>query len=682
MDLFIMRRFGEESEKEPVNQEDHLSSLLEKIEERKKKREKLNELQKQREEAPSEEKRQVIKHVHVNEKEKKRKDKRKHKTENNEALLNDTSEKSESGIESPTKKKKKKRKNVELGNDGPLDELEIKKTEDACTKVQSKVPQSFTIIGTDKFSKKSKVKRVLPYWLAHPNVVSGSMTDISKTIYDIPSLDKDLVKRLEENNIKYFFPVQSKVIPWLLEAHRKPLQYRPNDVCISAPTGSGKTLAFVLPVIQALKSRVMRHVRALVVLPVRDLALQIFDVFKEYCKETDLKVILLTGHSSFVKEQQELVKTSSIIGQYNAVDIVVTTPGRLVEHLIDTPGFSLKFLQFLIIDEADRVVDNIQNDWLHHVEKHVSSDITGKQTALSSLSLQAMIPSPPQKLLFSATLTQDPEKLEKLGLFQPKLFTTIVGERDADVQESTTEVRGDFVGKYTTPAELTEKCCVVDPELKPLVLYHLISNENWKNVLCFTNSQKNTHRLALLLRYLGGGSLNVGEISGALRRDLRDKTIQRFSSGKLNVLVSSDALARGIDIPDVDYVVSYDVPKFVKTHIHRIGRTARAGRKGTAVTFLEKKEVNKFKVMLQTASKENGVEDFSVTHSDLEYLENDYKNALTALQQNLQKEEELETKKLRRLRTFRPKSLNIQNIQRKTKIGKTKSLKVKGKKEN
>ena len=144
----------------------------------------------------------------------------------------------------------------------------------------------------------------------------------------MPGLNDSLVQKLRENNLKYFFPVQRQVIPHLL--HRNPF-YRPADLCVSAPTGSGKTLAFVLPLVQLLSKRIVPRVRALVLLPVQDLAAQVFKVFQAYAGN-HLRVKLISGQKSFAQEQMELVVACES-GFHSLADIIVATPGRLVDHI-------------------------------------------------------------------------------------------------------------------------------------------------------------------------------------------------------------------------------------------------------------------------------------------------------------------------------------------------------------
>lgn len=210
------------------------------------------------------------------------------------------------------------------------------------------------------------------------------------------------------------------------------------------------------------------------------------------------------------------------------VDIIVCTAGRLVEHIQNTEGFTLKNLKFLIIDEADRIMDHIQNDWLYHMDKHIKLEnelMTGKVPSLNWNCISELKP-PPHKLLFSATLSQDPEKLEQWGLFQPKLFSS------APINEFEDE---DQIRKYTTPAELQEQFVSCTAEEKPLILYHFLVEQKWDKVLCFTNAAVSAHRLTTLLNSWGRGDIKVAELSAALDRTKREVVLKKFTQSEINV---------------------------------------------------------------------------------------------------------------------------------------------------
>lgn len=522
----------------------------------------------------------------------------------------------------------------------------------------------FTLLGQVKGKVHKQVKRVLPEWLADPSVITADLKNKTVPVSQMTDLDQDLQELLQKNGITHFFPVQIQVIPMMLESLKMGFLlgkagYRPNDICVSAATGSGKTLAFVLPIVQALKSRVTCQVRALVVLPVRDLAIQVFKVFKTYCGNTKLKVVLLVGQKQFLQEQQSLVKQRSW-GYESLADIVVATPGRLVDHISSTAGFCLTQLRFLVIDEADIMMDHIKQDWLTQVESAVYCDgrlPPGSLTVANARQFQI----PLQKLLFSATLSQNPDKLQQLNLFQPKLFTSVSkggnllkpvdlimspektsdGEAEEKSLDQTEDIsqaeeqKGEFIGKYTTPEGLTEYFVECTAAEKPLIILHFLKNLKFRNILCFTNSVEATHRLYHCIKLVGG--VEVREFSSGLHTARRNRIIQEFSKGKLDIVICSDAMARGMDIDNVKYVISYDPPPFIKTYIHRVGRTARAGKVGTAITMLQNKEFYHFKKMTKDAGK-TGIKELKIPGDDLQPIVPAFQSALEELQQVLQAE--------------------------------------------
>lgn len=291
------------------------------------------------------------------------------------------------------------------------------------------VGDDFQVLGDDTFKRKQRVDMMLPNWLGYPTVISRNLAKSSTAIEDLDYILPSIKECLANMNIKHLFPVQEAVIPWILQVHKKPAPFRPRDICVSAPTGSGKTLAYALPIVQYLTNRVDRKVRALIVLPVNELSVQVLKVFQKLCESTGLKCTLLSKFVPFETEQTQLVECFN--GQYySKVDIVVATTGRLVEHLHATKGFCLKSLKFLVMDEADRIMEQIQNNWLYHLDFHVKeqsdSFLSGRPLPLCYDELCNDAAKQPHKLLFSATLSQDPEKLQSLRLFQPKLFTAIV----------------------------------------------------------------------------------------------------------------------------------------------------------------------------------------------------------------------------------------------------------------
>uniref|UniRef100_A0A8C9DCE3 ATP-dependent RNA helicase n=1 Tax=Panthera leo TaxID=9689 RepID=A0A8C9DCE3_PANLE len=453
-------------------------------------------------------------------------------------------------------------------------------------------PAHALLLGGFERSRAPKVQPFLPSWLAEPSCVGKSVTEDSVPIEDIPAVHPDMQKKLRAHGISSYFPVQAAVIPALLESTANGFLvarggYRPSDLCVSAPTGSGKTLAFVIPVVQALLCRAVCQVRALVVLPTKELAQQVSKVFNVYTDATPLRVALITGQKSLVKEQESLVQRTAD-GFRCLADVVVATPGRLVDHIDQTPGFSLRHLRFLVIDEADRMIDSMHQSWLPRLRATTAARYTQR-------TLTCCPQMPLQKLLFSATLTQNPEKLQQLGLHQPRLFSTGLargGPKDADAD-------GDSGGKYTFPAGLSHCYVPCSLRTKPLVILHLILEMNFSRVLCFTNSRENSHRLFLLVQAFGG--VTAAEFSSRCGPGQRKVVLKQFEQGKIRLLISTDATARGIDVQGVQLVVNYDAPQYLRTYVHRVGRTARAGRTGQAFTLLLKVQERRFLRMLAEA---------------------------------------------------------------------------------
>ncbi|EPQ12094.1 ATP-dependent RNA helicase DDX51 [Myotis brandtii] len=491
----------------------------------------------------------------------------------------------------------------------------------------------------------SEVQPFLPTWLAEPSCVGRNVTEDLVPIEDIPEVHPDLQRKLRAHGISSYFPVQAAVIPALLESAAQGFLvarggYQPRDLCVSAPTGSGKTLAFVIPVVQALLQRAVCQVRALVVLPTKELAQQVSKVFNVYTDATPLRVALVTGQKSLAKEQESLVQ-KTVDGFRCLADIVVATPGRLVDHVDQTPGFSLQHLRFLVVDEADRMIDSMHQSWLPRV---VAAAFPGEGAKDPFALLQRRQPQvvtaastccpqmPLQKLLFSATLTQNPEKLQQLGLHQPWLFST----RPARGGPGDTDEDMDSGGKYTFPAGLSHHYVPCRLRAKPLVVLHLILHLGFSRILCFTNSRENSHRLFLLVQAFGG--VTVAEFSSRYGPGQRKGILKQFEQGKIQLLISTDATARGIDVQGVQLVVNYDAPQYLRTYVHRVGRTARAGNTGQAFTLLLKVQERRFLRMLTEAGVPE-LERHDTPSELLQPLVPQYEEALSQLERAVKRNE-------------------------------------------
>ncbi|XP_027627174.1 ATP-dependent RNA helicase DDX51 [Tupaia chinensis] len=484
-----------------------------------------------------------------------------------------------------------------------------------------------------------QVQPFLPRWLAEPRRVKKNVTADLVPIENIPEVHPDLQKQLRAHGISSYFPVQAAVIPVVLESAANGFLvgrggYRPSDLCVSAPTGSGKTLAFVIPVVQALLHRVVCHVRALVVLPTKELAQQVSKVFNVYTDATPLRVALLTGQKPLAKEQESLVQKTPD-GYRCLADIVVATPGRLVDHIDQTPAFSLQQLRFLVGRRPGAWVPSRADPAAPPPPQAAPWDLLQRRQPQALTAASTCRPQMPlQKLLFSATLTQNPEKLQQLGLYQPRLFTTGLPQRSPG--DAGADVDGSSGGKYAFPAGLSHHFVPCSLSSKPLVALHLVLRKDFSRILCFTNSRENSHRLFLLVRAFGG--VNAAEFSSRLGPGCRKRLLKQFEQGKIQLLISTDATARGIDVPGVELVLNYDAPQYPRAYVHRVGRTARAGQTGQAFTLLLRVQERRFLQMLAEAGVPT-LERHEIPGDVLQPLVPRYEEALTELEGTVREEQ-------------------------------------------
>ncbi|XP_071686741.1 DEAD-box ATP-dependent RNA helicase 1 [Rutidosis leptorrhynchoides] len=487
---------------------------------------------------------------------------------------------------------------------------------------------------------------VLP-WMRSPVDIS---TLNKCPLSHLPFLNPRLEEALCSSGINSLFPVQVAV--W--QETIGPGSFE-RDICVNSPTGSGKTLAYALPIVQTLSTRAVKCLRALVVLPTRDLALQVRDVFETIAPAVGLKVGLAVGQSSIADEISMLIERPKVeagviydpehrsVELQSAVDILVGTPGRLMDHINHTKGFTLEHLRFLVVDETDRLLRESYQSWLPTVLQYTSSSINGPFSSIinSSSSTFGSLktirrvgvergfnnkPHPRLvKMVLSATLTQDPSKLAQLDLHHPLFLTT---------------------GKirYQLPEHLASFKLICEPKLKPLYLVALLQSLQGEKSIVFTSSVESTHRLCSLLKYFGDLGIKIKEYSGHQHQTVRSKTLRAFREGGVQVLVSSDAMTRGMDVEGVKNVINYDKPPYIKTYIHRVGRTARAGNTGSCFTLLHEDEVKQFKKLLKKADIDS-CPVRTVSLDSIESLRSTYDTALEKLKENV----EMETQKKRKI---------------------------------
>lgn len=488
-------------------------------------------------------------------------------------------------------------------------------------------------------AKQNKNVPVLP-WMRSP-------VDVSKfeeyPLDILPFLDPRLKMALQNMGFKTLFPVQIAV--W--QETIGPGAFE-RDLCINSPTGSGKTLAYALPIVQMLSTRAVKCLRALVVLPTRDLALQVKQVFAAIAPAMGLSVGLAVGQSSIADEISELIKKpeheagicydpQDVLQELqSSVDILVATPGRLMDHITTTKGFTLEHLCYLVVDETDRLLRESYQSWLPTVLKltrpYDESLVPGVNNFLpyASGSLKTIRrcgvergfkgKSYPRlaKMVLSATLTQDPSKLAQLNLHHPLFLTT--GQR-----------------RYQLPEKLESYKLICVSKLKPLYLVAVLQHLGGEKCIVFTSSVESTHRLCTLLNFFGDLKVKIKEYSGLQRQSVRSKTLKAFREGEIQVLVSSDAMTRGMDIEGVRNIINYDMPAYVKTYVHRAGRTARAGQTGRCITLLRTHEVKRFKKLLQKADNDS-CPIYSIPSSSVKSLHPFYLSALEKLKETVQSE--------------------------------------------
>jgi superfamily II DNA/RNA helicase len=354
----------------------------------------------------------------------------------------------------------------------------------------------------------------------------------------------DLLEGIEASNYENATPVQEQVIPPILAGR---------DIIASAQTGTGKTAAFLLPLIHRLLThRIEGQVGALVIVPTRELAIQIAQHLEGLAYFTNISSIAVYGGndgSNFVAEKKAL---------QTGTDIVICTPGRMIAHL--NMGYvQFKQLQFLVLDEADRMLD-----------MGFSEDIN---------KIIAALPVKRQTLLFSATM---PEKIRQLAR---KILTN-----PAEIN----------IAISKPPEKIVQKAFIVyEPQKLPL-LKHILTNVPFKSALIFCSRKQS---VKTLVRDLERARFKIAEIHSDLEQAQREDVLNGFTSGRIPILAATDILSRGIDIDTIDLVINYDVPRDAEDYVHRIGRTARAEADGMAFTLVSQPEQNKFAIIEKLIGK-------------------------------------------------------------------------------
>ena len=345
-------------------------------------------------------------------------------------------------------------------------------------------------------------------------------------------LIEPILKAVESEGYTQPTPIQEKAIPSILKL---------KDLLGCAQTGTGKTAAFAIPMLQILHMRHLKTnkkaIKALVLTPTRELAIQIQDSFNAYGKNLPVKNLVIFGGVGQQPQVDALKK---------GVDILVATPGRLLD-LMNQGHISLSDIEIFVLDEADRMLDM---GFIHDVKKIVSK-----------------LPAKRQTLFFSATMPAEIEKLANAILQEP--------------------VKVEVTPVSSTAETITQSVYFVDKPDKRKLLKHLLEELNIDHTLIFTRTKHGADRIA---RDLAKDGIKAAAIHGDKSQGARQRALTEFKERKLRVLVATDIAARGIDIDDLTYVFNYDLPNIPETYVHRIGRTGRAGANGTAISFVDAEE--------------------------------------------------------------------------------------------
>ena len=345
-------------------------------------------------------------------------------------------------------------------------------------------------------------------------------------------LSAPLLKALEEFSYTHPTPIQEQAIPLLLEG---------KDLLGVAQTGTGKTAAFALPIIEELCKSKRRahpkHTRTLVLTPTRELAIQVHQSFSDYGKHTHLKYAVIFGGVG----QAPQVKALSF-----GVDVLVATPGRLLD-LMNQGALKLSGLEVFVLDEADRMLDM---GFIHDIKK-----------------ILQQLPPKRHNLFFSATMPVEIEKLANSIL--------------------TTPARIEVTPVSSTAELITQSVMFVDREKKRSLLKHVLDKSDLKKVIVFSRTKHGANRISEFLEKSG---ITSEAIHGNKSQTARQRALENFRNGKIRVLIATDIAARGIDIDDITHVVNFDLPNDPESYVHRIGRTARAGTKGSAISFCDHEE--------------------------------------------------------------------------------------------
>ncbi|OAL45626.1 ATP-dependent RNA helicase HAS1 [Pyrenochaeta sp. DS3sAY3a] len=482
-----------------------------------------------------------------------KKRKRKHKSRKGEEVVPQEDEGNSAAVEKPRKKSKKEHTPEpevedaaeESSPDGAESSAEDDEDEAQLNEELKQIAKKAKIANADEDRDEAHGSGANGEALGHSDLIAGTSMPAMEnpTLFSELNLSDRTMEAIKTMGFETMTEIQQKTIPPLLSG---------KDVLGAAKTGSGKTLAFLIPAIEmlsAMRFKPRNGTGVIVVSPTRELALQIFGVARELMEKHSQTFGIVIGGANRRAEAEKLAK---------GVNLLIATPGRLLDHLHNTQGFVFKNLKSLIIDEADRILEVGFEDEMRSIIK--------------------ILPKDRQTMLFSATQTTKVEDLARISLKAGPLYINV-----------------DYRKEHSTVEGLEQGYVICDSDTRFRLLFSFLKKHQKKKVIVFFSSCNSVKFYAELLNYI---DLPVLELHGKLKQQARTNRFFEFCNAQSGTLICTDVAARGLDIPEVDWVIQFDPPDDPRDYIHRVGRTARGSDgKGRSLMFLLPSEIGFLKLL-------------------------------------------------------------------------------------